>query len=171
LTNIFVLEKDIVPTEANPLYDRINERAEGAWVAEPTSRERVRTVLEETTEYVTAAAVADRARTSEPTAWKYLTELVEDGIGVTTQDGRTTRYKRNDGRQIDQRIAELRKTTSRDELADGIREMKADLQEYRDTCGVEGPEELAIELEADADADGWGDVGRWRATRRNLAIA
>jgi hypothetical protein len=47
--------------------------------------------------------------------------------------------------------------------------MKAELQEYRDTYGVEGPEELAIELEA--DADGWGDVGRWRAARRNLAIA
>jgi predicted DNA-binding transcriptional regulator YafY len=69
-------------------------------------------VLEETTEYVTAAAVADRARTSEPTARKYLAALVEDGIGVTTQDGRTTRYKRNDGRRIDQRIAELRKTSS-----------------------------------------------------------
>lgn len=147
----------------------INERATEAWIEETTSRERIRTVLEETTEYATAAEIADRARTSEPTTRKYLEELVADGIGVTTQDGRTTLYKRNDGRQIDERIAELRDTTSRDELIDGIREMKGQLQDYRDTYEVEGPEELALEL--DAGDDGWADVGRWRATRRNLAIA
>ena len=147
----------------------INERAREAWLEETTSRERIRTVLEETTEYATAADIADRARTSEPTTRKYLEELVADGIGVTTQDGRTTLYKRNEGRQIDERIDELRETTSREELIDGIRELKAQVQDYRDTYEVESPEELALEL--DADDDGWGDVGRWRATRRNLAIA
>lgn len=147
----------------------INERATETWVEETTSRERIRTVLDETTEYATAADIADRARTSEPTTRKYLDELVADGIGVTTQDGRTTRYKRNDGQQIDERIAQLRETTSREELIDGIRELKAQVQDYRDTYAVESPEELALEL--DADDDGWGDVGRWRATRRNLAIA
>lgn len=147
----------------------INERAKEAWRAETTSRERVRTVLTETAEFATAAAIAGRALTSEPTTRKYLEELVEDGVGVATQDGRTTRYKRNDGHQIDERIADLRETTSRDELVDGIREMKAQLQEYRDTYGVEGPEELVIEL--DAGDDGWADVGRWRTTRQNLAIA
>lgn len=147
----------------------INERAREAWVEETTARDRIRAVLEETTEYATVAEIADRALTSEPTTRKYLGELVEDDIGLTTQDGRTTRYKRNEGREIDGRIDELRQTTSRDELVDGIREMKAQLQEYRDTYEVEGPEELAIELEA--GADGWADVGRWRATRRNLAIA
>ena len=147
----------------------INERAKDEWTERTTSRERIRTVLEETTEYATAAEIADRALTSEPTTRKYLEELVEDGIGVTAQDGRTTRYKRNDGRLIDGRIEELRTTTSREALLDGIREMKAQLQEYRETYGVDGPEELAIEL--GADDDGWADVGRWRATRRNLAIA
>jgi predicted transcriptional regulator len=147
----------------------IDERAKETWVEETTGRERVRSVLSETTEYATAARIADRALTSEPTARKYLGEFAEDGIAVTTQEGRTTRYKRDDGRQVDERIAELRETASRDELVDGIREMKAELREYRDTYGVEGPEELAIEL--GADADGWADIGRWRATRRNLAIA
>ena len=147
----------------------INERAKEAWVEETTSRERIRTVLEETTDFATAAEIADRALTSEPTTRKYLEELVADGIGTTTQDGRTTLYKRNEGHQIDERIAELRETTSRDELIEGIREMKAQLQEYRDTYGVEGPEELAVELD---DGDhGWADIDRWRTTRRNLAIA
>jgi predicted ArsR family transcriptional regulator len=147
----------------------INERAREMWREETTSRERIRSVLKETAEYATAAEIADRALTSEPTTRKYLDELVEDSIGITTQDGRTTLYKRNDGHQIDQRIDELRETTSRNELIDGIRDMKAQLQKYRDTYEVEGPEELTIEL--DDDADGWADVGRWRATRRNLAIA
>ena len=147
----------------------INEQVKEAWASETTSRERIRTVLEETSEHTTAADIAERALTSEPTARKYLTELVADGIGVTTQDGRTTLYKRNDGRQVNDRIEALRKTTSREELLDGIREMKAQLQEYRDTYDVDGPEELAIKL--DSDDNGWGDLGRWRATRQNLAIA
>jgi predicted ArsR family transcriptional regulator len=147
----------------------INGRAKETWTEETTSRERIRAVLEETAEYATAPEIADRALTSEPTARKYLDEFVADGIGVTTQDGRTTLYKRNEGREIDERIDELRETTSRDELIDGIREMKTRVQDYRDTYGVESPEELTLEL--DADADGWADVGRWRATRRNLAIA
>ena len=147
----------------------INERAKEAWVEETTSRERIRTVLDETTDFAAAAEIADRALTSEPTTRKYLEELVADGIGTTTQDGRTTLYKRNEGHRIDERIAELRETTSRDELIEGIREMKAQLQEYRGTYGVEGPEELAVELD-DGD-DGWADIGRWRTTRRNLAIA
>ena len=147
----------------------VNERAKDAWTEETTSRERIRSVLAETTEYLPAATIADRALTSEPTARKYLEELVEDGLGRTTQDGRTTLYKRNDGHQIDQRIDELRSTTTRDELIDGIQEMKEQLQTFREAYGVEGPEELVVQLEA--GDDGWGDVGRWRATRRNLAIA
>lgn len=147
----------------------VNERAKEAWIEETTSRERIKTVLTETTEYATAADIAERALTSEPTTRKYLDELVEEGLGEATQDGRTTLYKRDEGRRIDDRIEELRTTTTRTELIDGIRELKARVQEFRETYGVEGPEELAIEL--DAGDDGWADVGRWRATRQNLAIA
>jgi DNA-binding transcriptional ArsR family regulator len=147
----------------------INQRAKRTWKEETASRERIRMVLEETTQYATASEIADSALTSEPTARKYLDKFVEDGIGIADQDGRTKRYKRNEGRQIDDRIDKLRETTSRSELFDSIREMKEELQEYRDTYGVEGPEELAVELEN--GTDGWADVGRWRATRRNLAIA
>ena len=143
----------------------INERAKRTWKEGATSRQRIRMVLEETTTYATAAEIAENAITSEPTTRKYLEELVEDGIGIATQDGRTTQYKRSDGRQIDDRIDELRETTSRSDLIEGIRELKEQLQEYRDTYGVEGPEELAIEF------DDGADIGRWRATRLNLAIA
>lgn len=147
----------------------INEQVRREWEAETTSRERVKEVLAETTDYVAAGEIADRALVSEPTARKYLEELVEEGIGVSKRDGRATLYRRNEGRIIDERIEELRTTHSQQELVDGIREMKETIREYREEYGVESPEDLAIEL--DPGDDGWDDVGRWRATRRNLALA
>jgi len=147
----------------------INERVRQEWKETTTGRDRVKEVLTETTEFTKASELSDRALVSEPTARKYLEELVESGLGETKQDGRTTLYKRNEGRLVDRRIEELRTTHSRQELVDGIREMKETLQGYRETYDVEGPEDLAIELEP--GDDGWGDVGRWRATRRNLALA
>jgi len=147
----------------------VNEQVRKEWKEATTGRERVKEVLTETTEFAKAGDIAEQALVSEPTARKYLEELVEEGLGETQQDGRTTLYKRNEGRLVDRRIEELRTTHSRQELVDGIREMKETLQSYRETYDVEGPEDLAIELES--GDDGWGDVGRWRATRRNLALA
>lgn len=147
----------------------VNERVVEEWVASTTARERVKELLNETTSYSKASTIADRARVSEPTTRKYLNELVEEGIGVTEQDGRTTVYKRNEGRLVDRRIEELRTTHSQQELVEGIREMKEVVREFRETYGVESPEDLAIELEP--GDEGWGDVGRWQSTRRNLAIA
>lgn len=147
----------------------INEQVTQTWKENTTSRERIKEVLEETTKYEKASEIAAKALVSEPTARKYLNELVDDGIGVATTDGRTTRYKRNDGRLIDERIKELRVNHSHQELVDGIREMKEKVQSYRERYDVDDPEELAIALEP--GDKGWSDVGRWRATRTNLALA
>lgn len=147
----------------------VNERVTQEWKEATTGRERVKEVLTETTEFTRVSDIGERALVSEPTARKYLEEFVEEGLGETGQDGRATRYKRDEGRLVDRRIEELRTTRSRQELVDGIRGMKETLQDFRETYGVESPEDLAIELEP--GDDGWGDVGRWRATRRNLALA
>lgn len=147
----------------------INERVREEWKATTTGRERVKEILTETVAYTKASEIADDALVSEPTTRKYLTELVEEDVGTARQNGRTTLYKRNEGRLVDRRIEELRTSRSRDELIEGIRELKATLQEFRDTYHVDCPEDLAIEL--GPDDDGWGDLGRWRATRRNLALA
>jgi DNA-binding transcriptional ArsR family regulator len=147
----------------------INERVVDEWVESTTARERVKEILSETTDYSTVDTLAARARVSEPTTRKYLRELVDEGLGVTEQDGRTALYKRNEGHIVDRRIAELRRTHSHEELVDGIRRMNESIQEFRETYDVESPEDLAVEF--DPGDDGWGDVGRWRSTRRNLAIA
>lgn len=147
----------------------INERVVEEWIESTTARERVKEILNGTTDYSKVSTIADRAHVSEPTTRKFLNELSEEGLGVTEQDGRTTRYKRNEGRLVDRRIEELRTTHSNQELVEGIREMKESIREFREQYDVESPEDLAIELEA--GDDGWGDVGRWQSTRRNLAIA
>lgn len=147
----------------------VNKRVVDQWVGSTTARERVKEILEETTQFSKASSIADRARVSEPTTRKYLTELVEEGIGVSEQDGRTTRYRRNEGRLVDRRIEELRTTHTNQELVEGIREMNESIRGFRDRYEVESPEDLAVALEPGDDA--WGDVGRWQSTRRNLAIA
>ncbi|PSP76991.1 transcriptional regulator [Halobacteriales archaeon QS_1_68_20] len=147
----------------------VNEQVKSEWKAETTARERVREVLLETTEYATAAEIADRALVSEPTARKFLNELVEDGVGVTDREGRTTRSKRHEHRLVQDRIEELRTEHTHQELVDAIREMNERIQEFRETYGVERPEDLAVELEP--GEEGWADVGRWRSTRQNLALA
>lgn len=147
----------------------INERVIEAWKADTTARERVKEVLEETTTYTKVSTIAEQARVSEPTTRKYLTELVEEGVGVSEQDGRATLYKRNQGRLVNRRIEELRATCSRQELLDAIQEMNASIKTFRECYDVESPEDLVIDLEP--DDEGWDDVGEWQATRRNLAIA
>ena len=147
----------------------INEQVIDEWKSSTTARERIKEILEETTTYSKVRTIADRARVSEPTTRKYLNELVEEGIGTTEQDGRTTLYKRNQGRLVDRRIEELRTTCSHKELVEGIQEMKESIGEFRATYGVESPEDLVIELEP--GDEGWSDVGQWQSTRRNLALA
>ena len=146
----------------------LNERVVQEWKDSTTGRERVKEVLTETTEPATASEIATRAFVSEPTARKYLEELVEEDIGETTQAGRTVHFKRNKGRFVDRRIEELRTNHSLQELIDGIRDMKEELATLREKYGVESPEDLAIDL--DPGDEGWGDIGRWRATRQNLAL-
>lgn len=147
----------------------VNEQVVEEWKASTTARERVKEVLTETTRFAKASAIADRARVSEPTTRKYLNELVEEGVGVSEQDGQATVYKRNQGRVVDNRIEELRTTCSHQELVEGIHEMKQSIQEFRETYDVESPEDLVIDLEP--GDEGWTDVGQWQSTRRNLAIA
>ena len=147
----------------------VNEQVVEEWTAATTARERIKEVLTETTRFAKASTIADGARVSEPTTRKYLNELVEEGVGVSEQDGRATLYKRNQGQVVDNRIEELRTTCSHQELVAGIEEMTQSIQEYRETYDVESPEDLVIELEP--GDDGWSDVGKWQSTRRNLAIA
>lgn len=148
----------------------INEQVREDWKAETTGFERVRAILEETREPASAGEIAERALVSEPTARKHLDTLVDVGLATTVEDGRTTRYARDEEHLLMERVRELRAEHDREELLDGIRRMKDQLREYEDTHEASSPEELAIRLDG-TDEGEWNDVSAWRTTRQNLALA
>lgn len=148
----------------------INERVREDWKAETTGFERVREILEETRKSASAGEIAGRALVSEPTARKHLGTLVDVGLTTTVEDGRTTRYARDEEHLLMERVRELRAEHDREELLDGIRRMKDQLREYEDTHEASSPEELAIGLDG-TDEEDWNDVSAWRTTRQNLALA
>ncbi|UIP00959.1 helix-turn-helix domain-containing protein [Halobaculum sp. CBA1158] len=148
----------------------INDQVKADWKADTTPFERVYEIVEQTHDGQSAAAIADRALVSEPTARRYCKTLVNTGFAETEQDGQTTLYKRNSDRVLMSRIRELRAEVDRAELLDSIQDMKADIRRYEDCYDVVSPEELAQQLDAD-ETDGWDDLTAWRTTRQNLAVA
>lgn len=147
----------------------VNEAATQSWIESTDGFERVRSVLRSTREPASAAGIAEQAHVSETTARKHLTTLAELEVATTTRDGRTTLYSRNEEYHLVRRVQQLQREHTRNELADAIAEMKAEIRRLRERYDAESPEELAIEL--DADEAGWDDRSRWEATRRNLALA
>lgn len=151
-------------------WDDINEHAEAQWKADTTPFERVYEVVEQTHKGQSAATIAERALVSEPTARQHCKTLVNTGFAETETDGQTTLYSRNSDRILMSRIRELRKETDRDELLDGIKQMKSEIRRYENQYDVVSPEELAQKLDAD-EAEGWNDLSTWKTTRQNLAVA
>lgn len=151
-------------------WEDINEHVRAEWKAETTPFERVYEIIEQTQAGQSAATIADRALVSEPTARRHCKTLVNTGFAETEQDGQTTLYKRNSDRVLMSRIRQLREEASREDLIEGIREMKATIREYEQQYDVLSPDALARELDPD-DTEGWTDLSDWRTTRQNLAVA
>ena len=151
-------------------WDDINERVREEWKAETTPFERIYEILEQTHDGDSAAEIAERALVSEPTARRHLEALVNTGFAATTQDGRTTLYRRDEDRVLMTRIRELRSQATREDLLDGIKRMKAEIRDYEDRHDALSPEELARQLPNDANEE-WEDVTAWKTTRQNLAVA
>lgn len=151
-------------------WDDINDSVRSEWKAETTPFERVYEVLEQTHDGQSAADIGERALVSEPTARRHLEALVDTGFGATSQEGRTTLYRRDDDRVLMTRIRELRNEADRPDLIDGIRRMKATIREYEAQYDALSPEELARQLPNEA-TDEWEDVTEWKTTRQNLAVA
>lgn len=148
----------------------VNEAATEQWLETTDGFERVQSVLRQTREPTRVAEIAERAHVSETTARKHLTRLADLGAATTRQDGRTTLYERNEEYHLIRRVQELQREHTRGELFDGIREMKADIREYRERYGVEDPEELALDLNGE-ETEAWDTISEWEGTRRNLALA
>ena len=148
----------------------VNEAVIEEWKAETTPFERVRQVLHSTTEPQYANQLADRARVSEPTARKHLEILAEAGIAETATTGRGTQYKRSRRTVAMRRIGDLHTQLSREELVDGIRDLRQRIRSYQDEHDATDSDDLAIQF-ASADEAEWAVVAEWRALERNLDVA
>ncbi|MCU4741324.1 ArsR family transcriptional regulator [Halobacteria archaeon AArc-m2/3/4] len=148
----------------------VNEAVLEEWKAETTPFERVKEVLLVTTSFQYAKSVAERARVSEPSARKHLNALVDAGFAEADDTGQGTMYKRSRETIAMRRIRELHSELTKDELVEGIRDLKGKIKTYHEKYDVTNPDDLAIELDAD-DGTGWAALSRWRALEENLKLA
>lgn len=168
-------------------FEDINEAVADEWIAKTTPAERVRQVIAHIYDPVSAATVADDARTTPKTARKHLDTLADEGY-VTTATGANgaTTYRRSTESLVVEQAADLRERFSIDELAARIDDLRERLADYRDEYGVESPAAVTVDEanrtlsqgtidnsvpDADRpalDADTRRD---WQTTRRNLAFA
>lgn len=150
----------------------VNETVVAEWVEDTTAFERVYEITRQTYDSQSAERIADRARVSPTTARKHLRALVDSGEVTTSRDGQTTLYRRSETAIVTEHAQSLLTELTLDEIASGITDMKVTIREWRETHGVESPEEFARELDVrDGDTDPGAVLTEWQTTRRNLALA
>lgn len=147
----------------------VNKAAIDEWKADTTTFDRVRHVIDVTTEPQVVSTIAERAHVSEPTARKYLAALAETGRvkAVNTDSG--TRYMRAPQMLAMRRISAIHREHTKSEIRDAIHDLKAERSDFQEQYDVNDVDELAIEL--DPGDDGWQDVTRWQQVEQNLEIA
>ncbi|SDK16098.1 Helix-turn-helix domain-containing protein [Halovenus aranensis] len=150
----------------------VNDVVEEEWIEETTPFERVYEIIRTTYNPASAGEIADRARVSATTARKHLRTLESAGEVTTSQDGQTTCYRRSETAIVTEHAQSLLAELSPEEIASGIADMKAQIQEWREEYGVDSPEEFARERDVDdVDNDYGAFLTEWQTTRRNLALA
>lgn len=150
----------------------VNDVVEEEWIEETTPFERVYEIIRTTYNPASAGEIADRARVSATTARKHLRTLESAGEVTTSQDGQTTCYRRSETAIVTEHAQSLLAELSPEEIASGIADMKAQIQEWREEYGVDSPEEFARERDVDdVDSDYGALLTEWQTTRRNLALA
>lgn len=147
----------------------VNEAVRADWKEETTPFERVRTVMKRTYEPQSADEIATRALTTPTTARKHLHVLVEDGfVTATSKPGRSaTLYKRSAESLVMEQARDILSELGTEALASRINELQSEILRYRETTGVDSPEDVALE---DVELD-QSTFREWQTNRRNLDIA
>ncbi|MEF8786199.1 MAG: ArsR family transcriptional regulator [Haloarculaceae archaeon] len=156
--------------EPPPEYDDVNEAVVEEWKQDTTTRERIRSVVQRIHEPTSAAAIAERARASEPVVRDTLADLAEVGLVETQETGQGALYKRSDQMYIYRQVIELQNQYDETALVAQLQDLKDTVNALRDKYGVESPTELAQELEPD-DTEGWDDHTTWQTAQKNLYLA
>lgn len=140
---------------------------------DPSIEERVYSLLVETTEGVTAPAVADRLSCSKDTARKYLDWFAELGIAIK-HDGRPVQYERNAEYFEWRYVNELANTHSLDDLRENVVEIQERIESFRDRYDATDPASIDVLEAADrldvAIEDAWDDVSTWVSLEDELRL-
>lgn len=147
----------------------VNEAVVEEWKEDTTAFDRVRQVIDTTTDPQPASEIADRARVSEPTARKYLTTMTETGRVKSVSTDTGTEYMRSPQTIAMKRIAAIHREHTKDEVRAAIQRLREQLSDLQEKHEVPSVDELTLEL--DADDEGWQDVDRWQQIEENLEIA
>ena len=153
----------------HPWDGDVNEAVVEEWKDETTAFERIVSVIDVTTEPAFASEIAERAAVSEPTVRKHLQSLASVGRVDTLDASRGVQYRRSPSMLAMRRISVLHDQYSKEELQQGIVDLREKIQTLREKYGANDPDDLATTLAA--DSDGWTDVSRWRSLEENLDIA
>ncbi|MFD1646062.1 DUF7342 family protein [Haloarchaeobius litoreus] len=161
-------------------FSDINEVVGEEWESETTPYERIRHVVAHTYSPVSAAEVAEDARTAPKTARKHLNTLADEGfVETTTGEHGGTLYRRSPESLVVEQAADILDHVSTDELVTRIQEMRAQLTEYQSEFGVDSPAELVVDqtnqilTESDSPTEEIDPetIREWKTLRRNLAFA
>jgi len=99
--------------------------------------------------------VADETETTTKTAQKYLDQLVEDNVLQKIDRGGQTLYCIDQLMATYREVATLQRKHDRDELADTLESMRAQIGEWEAEYDVESPSELLAGI---ADIDDPGEI-------------
>lgn len=157
------------PTPDRPPVDDL----ESVFSDEPSIEERIFSLLVETSESVTAPAVADQLSCSKDTARKYLNWFV--GLGIATKhEGRPVQYERNTEYFEWRYVSELASTHSLDNLRENVHDIQDRLETYRERYGASDPAsidvvEAADRLNVDIET-AWDDLSTWASLEVELRL-
>lgn len=149
----------------------INEDVVEEWKSETTPFERVQEIIQSTSSAQYASEIGERARVSEPTARTHLKRLVETGHAEAVQTGHGTQYKRSRQMIAMRRIVELHRELSREELVEGIKRLRSDINGLKDRFDATDPDDLVIQIEDGDATDAWKAVTEWRSLEESLNVA
>lgn len=161
-------------------FEDIDEAVGAEWEAETTPAERVKTVLSDQYEPLSADDVADDARVSPKTARKHLESLAANGYARTEAGPNGgTLYARSPESLVVEQAADILDERSTAELTERIEEMREKVSRFQREYGVDSPEELTVvranQTLSDEDETGTRispeERREWQTTRRNLAFA
>ncbi|WP_138007030.1 DUF7342 family protein [Halalkalirubrum salinum] len=146
---------------------------ESVFSEEPSIEERIYSLLVETTEGVTAPAVAEQLSCSTDTARKYLNWFSELGI-ASKHDGRPVQYERNTEYFEWRYVNELANTRSLDTLRERVIEIQERIESFRDRYDATDPARIDVFDAADrldmTIADAWDDLSTWASLEDELRL-